>query len=622
MSARLLRRVLKEQEEKKLASPDLTAAADDVNEEEESDSQPAGGGFKNPFDLLDEQEDNQDFVGQEQSHDVIEQEPVAKKPAEAVPSSNRKSKKKKKKNKEENGAEKSLDSILEELSINTKQSKNQMMSDNVKASGNEIHKNNRKNDRSPVLAVDPKFLKAENELRKIFGSKVVNSFENQHGVGSSRQIHGGRRGAYNLRKTVLASPSTFWPRWDNSLSMELLETKDGMHYFRYVYSPSFKHTQEAFEVAKAANDINAIGSILALYPYHIDALLTFAELFKYSGEHQTFAETIEKCLYALECAWHPLFTPLQGNCQLKYHHDTNKPLFTALFSHMKNMDRRGCHRSALEVCKLLLSLDSDDPTGALFCIDYFSIRAQEYLWLEQFVEEYRCDNSMWLFPNFSYSLAVSRFYLERDNESSLVNSEKATSKDLMKQALMLHPLVLQKLVDKAPMKDSAWTQILKHPFFGSAKAGSPSLDHLINIYVERSYILWRFPELQTLIKEAAFLVIESLKENNSEARDWDCVRKEAFSSEKNEYSNLMVSDFSDVIPSLPPEEIRHFMVGPQLVHEIPDANREAIPERALAPREVVGRNAAVVFIESLLPWMNYGVDRNRGLDDHDQNFDG
>ncbi|CAL9761343.1 unnamed protein product [Musa acuminata subsp. burmannicoides] len=621
MSNRLLRRVLKEREEKRFASSDLDPEAAAIENDEESDSPPSGSRFKNPFDLLDDQEDDQQFDVQEQAHDVGGQELVARKPANTIPSSNHKLKKKKKKNKDESKVEKSLDSILEELSINTKPSNNQSLSENVKALGNEAHENN-KNGRSSVLIVDPKYLKAENELRKIFGSKVVNSFENQHSVGSSRQMHGGRQAAYNLRKTYLASPSGLWPRWDNSITMELLETKDGMHYFRYMYTPSYKHAQEAFEAAKAANNINAIGDILAHHPYHVDALLTFAELFKYSGEHQTSAEMIEKCLYALECAWHPLFTPLQGNCQLKYSHDTNKPIFSALFSRMKNMDRRGCHRSALEVCKLLLSLDSDDPKGALFCIDYFSLRAQEYRWLEQFVEEYGTDNSLWLLPNISYSLAVSRFYLECSDESSINHSEKATSKDLMKQALMLHPLVLQKLVTKAPLKDSAWTQILKYSFFGSAKAGSPSLDHLINIYVERSYILWRFPELQALLKDAALLVAESLEQNSSEARDWECVRKEAFSSEKNEYSYLMVSDFSDVIPSLPPEEIRHFMVGPQPVREMPDADRGAVPEIGHAARLDLPRNAAIAFLESILPWADYGVNRNRGPDDHDQNVDG
>ncbi|KAM1069069.1 hypothetical protein ACFX2A_000959 [Malus domestica] len=79
--------------------------------------------------------------------------------------------------------------------------------------------------------------------------------------------------------------------------------------------------------------------------------------------------------------------------------------------------KHGCHRSALEVCKLLLSLDSDDPMGAMFCIAYFSLRAEEYAWLEQLSEEYKSDSSLWLFPNFSYSLAICHFYLEKEESS-------------------------------------------------------------------------------------------------------------------------------------------------------------------------------------------------------------
>ncbi|XP_072973351.1 uncharacterized protein [Typha angustifolia] len=621
MSARLLRRVLKEkEEEKRLGSSDSNADLD-----EESDSPPSAAPSKNPFDLLDEQEDEEEVDGGEPVNAIEHRQPGVRSPTTIYPSSNRKSKKKKKKNKEEarsttrSKSEKSFDTILEDLSIGVKPPTDQIKLRNIKAVSSDIQAKEVALRTSSILAVDPKFLKAENELRKIFGSKVVNSFENQHIGSSSRQI-GGRRAAHNPRKTLLISPSSYWPRWDGSMSMELLETKDGLHYFRYVHSQSYRHAQEAFEAAKLANDLNAIGSILAHYPYHVESLLTFAEVFKYSGENQSSADAIAKCLFALECAWHPLFSPSHGNCQLKYTHDTNKPLFTALFSHMKNMDRRGCHRSALEVCKFLLSLDPDDPMGALFCIDYFSLRAQEYHWLEEFSEIYGSDNSLWLFPNFSYSLPIARFYLEGDAESStegVLQAEKATALDLMKQALMLHPSVLQKLVVKAPLKDSAWTQILRNVYFGCAKAGNPSLEHLINIYVERSYIMWRFPELQNLLKDAALMVGESLKEHSREAQDWSCVRKEAFSSEKNEYSHLMVSDFSDTIPSLPPEELRQFMVGPQMAHDIQDGDREAIPERARAPREVMGRNAALVFLESLLPWVDYGDDRQQ---DHDQDM--
>ncbi|CAM0952414.1 unnamed protein product [Alopecurus aequalis] len=643
MSGRLVRRVLQERE----ASPqDPAAAAEDglvvveEEEEEEEAASPPRVAARNPFDLLDDdddeaEEDKEDEVDTFQTASYTEQkQTVKKKPTSAVPETNKKSKKKKKKGKAEppvsaKSREKSLDSILEDLSIEKKPMQ-QRVHQNDTAAGKEIETIESTVGPSSVLAIDPKHLKAENEMRRIFGSKVVDSLENQRNMpGPSRQVRGVRRAAHNPRRTLLVSPPSFWPPWDKLMSMELVETKGSLNYFRYVYDPSASHVQDLFEGAKSANDLNAIAAVLARYPYHPDSLLTFADLFKYSGEHQSSADAVEKCLFALECAWHPLFGPLQGNYQLKYSHDTNKPFFTALFSHMKNLDRRGCHRSALEACKFLLSLDSDDPKGALFCIDYFALRSQQYKWLEQFAEEYQCDNSLWLFPNFSYSLAIARFYLERDaaSEDVSAHADKSTAIDLMKQALMLHPLVLSKIVDKAPLKDSSWTQILKNVFFGSAKPGSPSLEHVINIYVERHYIMWRFPELQNLLKEAALSVIESLKHDSREAKDWACVRKEAFSSEKNEYSHLLVSDFSDTTPSLPPEELRPFMVGPGMggpglgpgmVHDMPPVEQEAGPERLRAPREVAGRNAALVFLESLLPWIDYGDNHHDG---NDQNND-
>ena len=49
--------------------------------------------------------------------------------------------------------------------------------------------------------------------------------------------------------------------------------------------------------------------------------------------------------------------------------------------YMQSLSRRGLHRTALEVCKLLLALDSDDPLGALCTIDYLALRAGR--WVQQ-----------------------------------------------------------------------------------------------------------------------------------------------------------------------------------------------------------------------------------------------
>lgn len=187
---------------------------------------------------------------------------------------------------------------------------------------------------------------------------------------------------------------------------------------RYEFSSSYQAVQKQFEECVGSHDPNTIAMIVAHHPYHIDSLLTLAEVYKHMGETQKSSDLLERCLYALECAWHPWFNPASGKCRLDYSWNANKPLFKALFKHMQHLGRRGCHRTALEVCKLLLSLDSDDPMGALFCIDYFALRAEQYQWLQRFVREYGAERSLPLLPSFSLSVALAQFHLEAQRSES------------------------------------------------------------------------------------------------------------------------------------------------------------------------------------------------------------
>ncbi|KAL1189245.1 hypothetical protein V5N11_009713 [Cardamine amara subsp. amara] len=615
MSGRLLKKVLKEHEESKLRNHH---EEEEIEEEEEEEYFGDSGGRSsiNPFDLLNEGDEDpdsdkeieidDDTIVEKKNEDVDD---MSSRIADNVqPVSKNKSKKKKKKKNKESASnvakdELTLDETLEALSLITKSKQEEVQETKAHADSSRS-----------VLEIDHKYLNLENELRRIYGSKAVRSFESSgQGSGSSRQGRGGRRGIHHITKTVLISPMENWSRWDRSFSMEFLETKDGYNYFRYTHSPTYEQAQRAFQAAQAIHDLNGVASVLIKHPYHIESLITMADYFKFVGEHQMAADATGKCLYALERAWHPMFTPFQGNCRLKYNHETNRPFFTTLFTHMRNMDRRGCHRSALEVCKLLLSLDTDDPVGALFCVDYFALRAEEYAWLEQFSQEYRSDNSLWLFPNFSYSLAIARVYLEKiesssSSEATQIDTSKSSSLDLMRQALMLHPSVLKKLVDKVPLKDQAWTKILKHSYFRSDESKIPSLDHLINIYVERNYLMWRLPDVQKLLKSAADLVIESLEVNKTEAEDWTGIRKEAFSAENNEYSHLSTNDFSDSTPTLPPDNLQNFVADPRMVGgnqmaEGGGGHQQARPP----PRDVANGNPLFELFASMLPWNNnYG----------------
>ena len=110
---------------------------------------------------------------------------------------------------------------------------------------------------------------------------------------------------------------------------------------------------------------------------------------------------------------------------------------------------------------------------------------------------------------------------------------------------MLHPSVLRKIVDKAPIKeDAAWGKILKHNHFSRATMGGPSLEHLINIYIERNFLVWRAPDVQAWLKKGAQSVVD-IADRQAQAKDggeianWACVRKEAFPADQNEYVPLI-----------------------------------------------------------------------------------
>lgn len=155
--------------------------------------------------------------------------------------SNPKSKKKKNKKKKskdnavsgKRGSEKELDLILEDLALNANSSNEQHVSTEGKAVNAKGKSKSVKQDAVSILLVDPKHLSAENELIRIFGSKVVKSFENTNNQpSSSRPMRGVRRVRHNLKKTVLVTPANTWLPCDDSLSMQFLEIKNGYNYFR------------------------------------------------------------------------------------------------------------------------------------------------------------------------------------------------------------------------------------------------------------------------------------------------------------------------------------------------------------------------------------------------------
>lgn len=79
------------------------------------------------------------------------------------------------------------------------------------------------------------------------------------------------------------------------------------------------------------------------------------------------------------------------------------------------------------------------------------------------------------------------------------------------------------------------------------------------------------------------------------------------------YGHLLVSDFSDSVASIPPENLQHFIGVPRMREGMHDENQFANLQGNghAPPRAVANRNALAVLFESMLPWVTY-EDREDG----------
>ena len=298
--------------------------------------------------------------------------------------------------------------------------------------------------RDPLMCVDTRRLKAEDELRSIFGAKVIHAVEteegNRGGLGLGGQqglAHIGRnprgrkanQGAKlaSTTRSTLVQPKDSWPPLrakSVGLAMECVGVEGHLKTFRFVRDTAGADADAAYQRAVASHDPNNLHALLQYWPWHVDALLALSDVYHYAGEGSKSAELLERALYAMEGAWHPWFAGCvaDGTARMDARvvpagaeggaeggaEDASGLFFGTMFKHVQALTRRGCHRAALECSKLALSLDRTDPRGFLCCVDYFALRCGEEDWLLDFADSYRSDGSLLSHPSYAYSTALAR----------------------------------------------------------------------------------------------------------------------------------------------------------------------------------------------------------------------
>ncbi|KAG0356542.1 transcriptional repressor TCF25-domain-containing protein [Gamsiella multidivaricata] len=452
----------------------------------------ASAAVANPFDAL--KDDKNDTT----TADTVDSTPISEQADDSTATAKTKKNKRKQKGK---AVAKSLEEMSVEEFERSLQQMNQKLGDMSSAGGS-----SQKSTVTPLkqlLAVDTRFLDADAEMKKMFGARVVNS-----------EIKD-RRYAKVTKKALLAQPRNTWPvRKASGLSMEIVEMdeKENVTTFKIVHSEYYQRTQLKFLAAVASYDPGNLVALLRESPFHIDSLLQLSEVSKHNGDNSLAGEFIEQALYAFEKSFHSLFNIASGAVRLNFMEVENRSFFLAIHRHIQFLGRRGCWRTAFEFNRLLLSLDpKNDPLGALLSIDFYALKAQEYVYLTKLYERMEVDHGLNRMPNFLYSIAMAYFHLE----TAQGDNKHEQSSRMLQRAILMFPTAVPLLAEQGNF--SVDNEIAGEAAFYPAADLPKVLDLYVHLFVLRNFALWKEPEVIAWLKSNVQVCVQSRFKNQSDS---------------------------------------------------------------------------------------------------------
>ncbi|XP_028812158.1 ribosome quality control complex subunit TCF25 isoform X3 [Denticeps clupeoides] len=453
-------------------------------------------------------------------------------------------------------------------------------------------------DSRPILYVEHRNLNPDTELKRYFGARAV--MGDQRPRQRQRQYH---------RSTWMTFPKDTWPHFSKpGISMSLLESRDGLQYFTFEHNRDYQQVQFKFLDAVESMDPNNIIVLLQLNPYHIDSLLQLSDVCRLQEDQEMAKDLIERALYSFECAFHPVFSLTSGTSRLDYRRPENRAFYLALFKHMMFLERRGCPRTALEFCKLILNLDPEnDPLCMLLLVDFLCLRCREYAALIRLFEEWEAHRNLSQLPNFAFSVALSHFHLSQKEEEAerLEESQRHRhqSNGLLQNALIMFPSVLMPLLDLCTVQpDSA---VSSHQFFGpkSCLGQPPALAELVSLYVGRIHGLWKESGVLLWLEENVHGVLSRVNEEDPLVEDCIIKRKVRYQScPRNIHRHVILSEIKEAISSLPLEVTTQPMMGFDPLPPLDSVPSHSRPERQNAGAS--NESTLSTFFRSLLPNFN------------------
>eukprot|EP01080_Neovahlkampfia_damariscottae_P005897 gene5897-9725_t len=419
-----------------------------------------------------------------------------------------------------------------------------------------------------ILEIKVSNLNPDNEIKKIFGSNVLRS--------QKKKI---------TRTTYFVTPKDHWPPYKNpGLEMKLINS-DVFDTFELVYSPEYLKIEEKFKFCVESHDPNNLMELLHHHPYHINTLLQLVEVFIIQNDVDQANDLIERSLFALEATWGQVFfkSACKGNAFLPVEKNSNFMVYASLVKRIHSIGKTGCNKTAIELSKFLYGLDKkNDPFHVCLFIDYYCNRSGNYDFLLKFIE-HQTQFGLNSLPNFLFGKA---FALHKLNDK--------TASSILQHALLLFPMALPILIDKAKWDIGKWNPIITDTYFTDLVCTSKLFSSLISISIERNAEIWD-KDIQFWVMDNVKLLINLLKSKDGEKmmKDYDKVRNDVYIQNCfNPYKNVTLAEIQGNV--LPSQEL----------------NLDS-------QSSIFGANAILQFFSTLLPWNNHEELYNQNIQEEE-----
>ncbi|KJH51072.1 hypothetical protein DICVIV_02739 [Dictyocaulus viviparus] len=363
-----------------------------------------------------------------------------------------------------------------------------------------------------LLKPDPRLFDAATELKRALGKTLKEQ------VGSSSRSHHTSQGSGRIVKR-----KNNWPPIRNiGLSMELDREDNEVKWFKFLHSSLYEKLERLSWVSEDSLNPQLIEEILADNPYHLNSLMLLANIFRMQDDITRSCDLIERGIFYCEQSMCSKFQVNSFYHRIDYLDYENRAFYLLLHRHMMNCIHKRCFETALNLAKLILTMDPQrDPLAILLLIDTIAIRSKQYKWLKDFYRFCKEWKNLNMLPNFCYSTALATF-LDAKTDDDLDIADQ-----MLTHAICAFPGVLTMLLDKLQIEPDATVGSHRYLNTMALNKETDGLKLVMKIYVNEIAEMWKVPETLSWLEHVARNCAD-VDYLNAEMENWKLKRQRLF----------------------------------------------------------------------------------------------